>query len=140
MRIEVSDPSAQTVDVGITINGEQQASQRVNVGEPQMISRLSQAFEHGDFVLYQQYIQPLKEAVSSAHFEVLVRMRGDNGELVTGTLNDYAIPRAWAWFQGTLEGLMGFVRQLPAMFISTLRSLEVVDMARSLAVLTRHVG
>jgi EAL domain-containing protein (putative c-di-GMP-specific phosphodiesterase class I) len=47
-----------------------------------MITRLSQAFEHDDFVLYQQYIQPLKEAVSSPHFEVLVRMRGDNGELV----------------------------------------------------------
>ncbi len=51
-------------------------------GEPQMITRLSQAFEHGDFVLYQQYIQPLKEAVSSPHFEVLVRMRGDDGELL----------------------------------------------------------
>jgi diguanylate cyclase (GGDEF)-like protein/PAS domain S-box-containing protein len=51
-------------------------------GEPQMITRLSQAFEHGDFVLYQQYIQPLKEAVSSPHFEVLVRMRAENGELL----------------------------------------------------------
>jgi diguanylate cyclase (GGDEF)-like protein/PAS domain S-box-containing protein len=51
-------------------------------GEPQMIVRLSHAFEQGSFVLYQQYIQPLREAVSSPHFEVLVRMRGENGELV----------------------------------------------------------
>jgi diguanylate cyclase (GGDEF)-like protein/PAS domain S-box-containing protein len=65
----------------VQVHRPRQAGQRES-GEPQMISRLSQAFEHGDFVLYQQYIQPLKEAVSSAHFEVLVRMRGDNGELV----------------------------------------------------------
>lgn len=51
-------------------------------GEPQMISRLTHAFEHGEFVLHQQYIQPLKEAVSSPHFEILVRMRGEDGELV----------------------------------------------------------
>jgi len=51
-------------------------------GEPQMISRLTHAFEHGEFVLYQQHIQPLKGAVSSPHFEILVRMRGENGELV----------------------------------------------------------
>ncbi len=51
-------------------------------GEPQMISRLSAAFETGDFVLYQQFIRPLKQAVSSPHFEVLIRLRGDNGELV----------------------------------------------------------
>ncbi|MGH8665512.1 MAG: EAL domain-containing protein [Burkholderiales bacterium] len=65
----------------VQVHRPQQAGQREN-GEPQMISRLSQAFEQGDFVLYQQYIQPLKEAVSSPHFEILVRMRGDNGELV----------------------------------------------------------
>jgi EAL domain-containing protein (putative c-di-GMP-specific phosphodiesterase class I) len=51
-------------------------------GEPQMISRLSAAFENGDFVLYQQFIRPLKEAVSSPHFEVLIRMRGPDGDLV----------------------------------------------------------
>jgi diguanylate cyclase (GGDEF)-like protein/PAS domain S-box-containing protein len=51
-------------------------------GEPQMIVRLSHAFEQGSFVLHQQYIQPLREAVSSPHFEVLVRMRGENGELI----------------------------------------------------------
>jgi diguanylate cyclase (GGDEF)-like protein/PAS domain S-box-containing protein len=51
-------------------------------GEPQMITRLTHAFEHGQFVLYQQYIKPLNEAVSSPHFEILVRMRGEDGELV----------------------------------------------------------
>lgn len=50
--------------------------------ELQMISRLSHAFEHGELVLFQQYIRPLKEAVSSPHFEILVRMRGDGGELL----------------------------------------------------------
>jgi diguanylate cyclase (GGDEF)-like protein/PAS domain S-box-containing protein len=50
--------------------------------EPQMISRLSHAFEHGQLVLFQQYIRPLKEAVSSPHFEILVRMRGEDGELL----------------------------------------------------------
>jgi hypothetical protein len=38
-----------------------------------------------------------------------------------------AIPRAWAWFQGALSGLMGFVRQIPALFLSTLHSLEWSD-------------
>ncbi len=38
MRVQVNDPAARTVDVGITINGEVQPSQTVRVGEPQMIS------------------------------------------------------------------------------------------------------
>src|SRR5205814_9642561 len=38
-----------------------------------------------------------------------------------------AIARAWAWFQGALEGLMGYVRQLPSLFISALQSLELAD-------------
>ena len=39
-----------------------------------------------------------------------------------------AIPRAWAWFQGALQGLMGFVRQVPTLFINALKSLEIVDL------------
>jgi diguanylate cyclase (GGDEF)-like protein/PAS domain S-box-containing protein len=50
--------------------------------EPQMITRLGHAFEHGEFVLYQQYIRPLKGAVSSPHFEILVRIRGEASELI----------------------------------------------------------
>ena len=38
-----------------------------------------------------------------------------------------AIPRAWAWFQGALNGLLGFVRQIPTLFIEALRSLEIED-------------
>jgi hypothetical protein len=39
-----------------------------------------------------------------------------------------AIPRAWAWFQGALQGLMGFVRQIPTLFINALKSLELIDL------------
>jgi hypothetical protein len=38
-----------------------------------------------------------------------------------------AIPRAFAWFQGALEGLLGLARRLPQMFLDTLRSLEISD-------------
>ena len=38
-----------------------------------------------------------------------------------------AIARAWAWFQGALAGLLGFVRAIPGMFISALQSLELAD-------------
>jgi hypothetical protein len=38
MRVQVNDPSAKTVPVGITINGEAQPDQTVKVGEPQMVS------------------------------------------------------------------------------------------------------
>jgi Domain of unknown function (DUF4157) len=38
-----------------------------------------------------------------------------------------AIPRAFAWFQGVLGGLLGFVSQIPRMFLDALRSLELAD-------------
>ncbi len=38
MRVQVNDPTAQTVPVAITINGEMQPPQSVKVGEPSMIS------------------------------------------------------------------------------------------------------
>lgn len=38
-----------------------------------------------------------------------------------------AVPRAWAWFQGALQGLLGFVRQIPQLFISALQTLEWTD-------------
>lgn len=65
----------------VQVHRPQQNVQR-EAGEPQMISRISNAFENGDFVLYQQYIRPLKQAVSSPHFEVLVRLRSADGELI----------------------------------------------------------
>ena len=39
-----------------------------------------------------------------------------------------AIGRAFAWFQGALAGLMGFVTALPGLFMDTLRSLGVADL------------
>jgi hypothetical protein len=38
MRVQVNDPTAQTVPVSISINGEEQRAQTVKVGEPAMIS------------------------------------------------------------------------------------------------------
>ncbi len=38
-----------------------------------------------------------------------------------------AVARAWSWFQGALSGLLGFVRQIPGLFMQTLRSLELMD-------------
>jgi hypothetical protein len=38
-----------------------------------------------------------------------------------------ALSRAWAWFQGALSGLLGFVAQIPSLFINTLKSLELMD-------------
>jgi dolichol kinase len=38
-----------------------------------------------------------------------------------------AVARAWAWFQGALSGLLGFVRQIPSLFLQAFRSLEIAD-------------
>jgi hypothetical protein len=38
-----------------------------------------------------------------------------------------AIARAWAWFQGALEGLMGLVRAVPKKIVDTLKSLTFQD-------------
>jgi hypothetical protein len=38
-----------------------------------------------------------------------------------------AIPRAWAWFQGALAALMGFVAQIPTLAMNAFRSLELAD-------------
>ena len=38
-----------------------------------------------------------------------------------------AVPRAWAWFQTAMEELLGFVKQIPALFIKALKSLELAD-------------
>jgi len=52
-------------------------------GSEQMIARVSRAFEQGDFMLYQQAILPLdKSGTAARHVEVLVRMRGEDGEMI----------------------------------------------------------
>ncbi|MBK9017391.1 MAG: hypothetical protein IPM82_26925 [Saprospiraceae bacterium] len=38
-----------------------------------------------------------------------------------------AIQRAWVWFQTALGELMGFIGQIPTLFINTLRSIEIAD-------------
>ena len=38
-----------------------------------------------------------------------------------------AVSRAWAWFQGALSGLLGFVQRIPGQFLQALRSLEIAD-------------
>ena len=38
-----------------------------------------------------------------------------------------AIPRAWAWFQTTMSQLVGFVSQIPTLFISAFKSLTIED-------------
>jgi hypothetical protein len=38
-----------------------------------------------------------------------------------------AVARAWAWFKGAMSALLGFVRQLPTLFINAFKSLELVD-------------
>lgn len=38
-----------------------------------------------------------------------------------------AVARAWAWFQGALAGLMGFVRAIPGKIVATLNSLTFQD-------------
>jgi hypothetical protein len=38
-----------------------------------------------------------------------------------------AIPRAWAWFQGAVTGLLGFVRRIPSVFIEAFTSLTIED-------------
>lgn len=38
-----------------------------------------------------------------------------------------AIPRVWTWFQGALAGVIGFVRQVPALFVAAFKALELTD-------------
>ncbi|MCX7792202.1 MAG: DUF4157 domain-containing protein [Chloroflexaceae bacterium] len=39
-----------------------------------------------------------------------------------------AVARAWAWFSGVLSDLLGFVRQIPTLFVRALQSLEIADL------------
>ncbi len=38
-----------------------------------------------------------------------------------------AIPRAWAWFQSTMSQLIGFVSQIPGLFIAAFKALTIED-------------
>jgi hypothetical protein len=39
-----------------------------------------------------------------------------------------AVARAWAWFQGALAAVKAFVQQIPALFITALKSLDIFDL------------
>lgn len=49
------------------------------------------------------------------------------GEVWQNIKKARAGPRAWAWFKNAMSGLLGFVEQIPDLFISTLKSLEIMD-------------
>ena len=38
-----------------------------------------------------------------------------------------ALSRAWNWFQGALNGLLGFVKEIPSLFLQALKDLEIED-------------
>jgi Domain of unknown function (DUF4157) len=44
-----------------------------------------------------------------------------------------AIPRAWAWFQTTMSQLVGFVSQIPTLFVSALKALTIGDIVNPIA-------
>ena len=48
-------------------------------------------------------------------------------EIWTNMKKANALGRAWAWFQGALAAVMGFVAQIPTLAINTFRSLELMD-------------
>ncbi len=54
-------------------------------GELRWVTRIQQAFEEGRFHLYRQELKPLNETLSDgkSHFEILIRMEGDDGELLS---------------------------------------------------------
>jgi hypothetical protein len=39
-----------------------------------------------------------------------------------------AVARAWAWFQSALAAVIGFVRQIPQLFVAAIASLELADL------------
>jgi diguanylate cyclase (GGDEF)-like protein/PAS domain S-box-containing protein len=54
-------------------------------GELRWVTRIHQAFEEGRFHLYRQELKPLNEKLldGKSHFEILIRMTGDDGELLS---------------------------------------------------------
>lgn len=39
-----------------------------------------------------------------------------------------AVPRAWGWFQDAVKSLVGFVKQIPKLFVKAFQSLELIDL------------
>ena len=38
-----------------------------------------------------------------------------------------AVPKAWKWFQNAMKDLVGFVKEIPALFVKAFKSLEILD-------------
>lgn len=51
-----------------------------------------------------------------------------------------AIDRAWAWFQGAVTGYLGFVTQIPSLFLDAFRSLELLDIVLVPRALAKVIG
>jgi hypothetical protein len=51
-----------------------------------------------------------------------------------------AVARAWAWFQGALAGLMGFVTQIPTLFLNAFRALQLADIVAVPSAFAKIVG
>lgn len=51
-------------------------------GEMEWVSRITNALEENKFVLYFQEIKPVTKTHDDIHIELLIRLQGDNGELI----------------------------------------------------------
>jgi len=68
-------------------------------------------------------VQPTAEALIGGFMKLI-----GQEEVWENIKNAKAVPRAWAWFQGAVAGLLGFVRQIPTLFVNALKSLELTDL------------
>lgn len=81
-------------------------------GEINWVSRINQAIDNDQLVLYFQSIRPLQEEHGELHLEVLVRLRDDNGKIIPPasfipaaerynlmpTVDRWIITRTYEWF------------------------------------------
>ncbi|MGE5232969.1 MAG: EAL domain-containing protein, partial [Acidobacteriota bacterium] len=87
-------------------------------GEMQWIARIHKAFEEGRFLLYHQPIQPLQESSRERLSEVVLRMRGEDGEVITPNAfipaaeRYHLVPAIDRWV--VREALQALATRLPA--------------------------
>ncbi|HSV18614.1 MAG TPA: DUF4157 domain-containing protein [Casimicrobiaceae bacterium] len=68
-------------------------------------------------------VQPTPEALIGGFMKLI-----GQEEVWQNMVKAKAVPRAWAWFRGAVAGLLGFVRQIPTLFVNALKSLELSDL------------
>ncbi|HEX3551396.1 MAG TPA: DUF4157 domain-containing protein [Candidatus Elarobacter sp.] len=51
-----------------------------------------------------------------------------------------AVQRAWLWFQAALKGLLGFISEIPGLFLSALKSLKLSDILHPIDAFKRIIG